>query len=157
MNNHIFFSFLIILFSCNGVKNNEKEKQVNEITTIQNDFKYLPLDISNIKNSKWISTPMQEFPECIDSLIFKENIGFSYSCEHEEYLKIDLSQKGDTLYVEKWGFANQLDTTKEITAKEWFRLTEIGLTWVKVLRKRGNNWEELEKKYLNRFFYKRII
>jgi hypothetical protein len=156
MKKHLLFTVLIILFSCKGVNKNEIEKQVDEIASVQNDIKYLPLDISKIQNSKWTSTPMQEFPKCIDSLIFKEKVGFSYSCEHEEYLKIDLFQKGDTLYVEKWDFANHLDSTQEISVKEWFRLTDNGLTWVKVLRKRGDNWDELEKKYLNRFFYKRI-
>ena len=99
---------------------------------------------------------MEEFPNCIDSLKFGQTEIYAYSCEHEHGEKHSYKIIGDSIYVEKWDVINEADTTTELSTKEWYKLTENGLVWVKVQRKRGDFWDDLDSNYLNKFFYKKV-
>lgn len=109
-----------------------------------------------IQNTKWTNTPMPEFSECVDSLIFHSNEGVAYSCEHESKSEFYFKVYDDTLYLERMGYKSELDTVLEVRSKEWYLISEKELVWVKVLRKEGENWKELKKKYLNQFYYKQV-
>jgi len=96
-----------------------------------------PSKVINPNGSVWTNIPMEEFPECIDSLKFEETTVFVYSCEHESEEEHKYEIKGDSIYIEKWNVINEADSTTELSAKEWYKLTQNGLVWVKVKRKRG--------------------
>ncbi len=129
-----------------------KEDDLIEKKMIDNET----IDLSNLNGSIWVNTPMKEFPDCIDSLKFGQTELYDYSCEHEYGEKHGYKINGDTIYIEKWDVINEVDTTTQLSAKEWYILTENGLVWVKVQRKRGDLWDDLDSKYLNKFFYKKV-
>ena len=98
---------------------------------------------------------MEEYPDCIDSLIFKDKKGLDISCETGD-TKFNYSIFNDTLYLERWDDLNYIDTTTGIIAKEWYILTSQGLTWAKVKRRRGDFWDDLDSEYLHRFYFKKV-
>ena len=153
---------LISLIGCSQKSEQEQTKETIhkdlkiEESIKETEIKCLPISESNIENTVWINTPMIEFPTCIDSLIFSAKKVFTYSCEHEYGEAHNYKIFNDSLYVEKWDVINNIDTTKELKAKEWFKLTNHGLVWVKVVRKRGDFWDEIEPEYLNKSYYKQL-
>ncbi len=62
----------------------------------------------------------------------------------------------DTIYIEKWDVINEASSIMELSAKEWYVFTENGLVWIKVQRKRGDFWDDLEPEFLNRFYFKQL-
>lgn len=113
-------------------------------------------DVLELNGTVWTNVPMEEFPNCIDSLQFEENQVYVYSCEHEYGENHKYELKSDSIYVEKWDIINEADSTKELSAKEWYKLTDDGLVWVKIQRKRGDYWDDLDSQYLNKFYHKKV-
>lgn len=162
----IFTLISFSLFSCTDELTHNQNNQ-NTLTNVEslsnsnpafisNTIKILPINKLDINGSSWINTPMEEFPNCIDSLIFSSSEVFSYSCEHAYGEPHKYEFRNDSIYVEKWDVINNVDSTKELKAKEWFILTSNGLVCVKVQRKRGDFWDELDPKYLNKFYFQII-
>ncbi|GAA4844569.1 hypothetical protein GCM10023331_31770 [Algivirga pacifica] len=99
---------------------------------------------------------MPEFPKCVDSLVFEASRGYAYSCESEFNYEFNFRVDNDTLYLERIDFASEMDTLAEVSSKEWFKMTDKGLVWIKVKRKNGEIWNDLEDEYLNQFYYKKL-
>ena len=142
------FIFLISvgLLGCQTEKSNQKseiEKTFQtEVVPLSNEGELIEnkmidnesIDLSNLDGSIWVNRPMEEFPNCIDTLKFGQTELYDYSCEHEYGEKHSYKIIGDSIYIEKWDVINEVDTITELAAREWYKLTENGLVWVKVCR-----------------------
>lgn len=114
------------------------------------------IDESDLENSTWLHQPFQEFPNCIDTLVFKiSGTGIYYSCEHEYSDQLVYKVTSDTIKIEIQDYLSEMDTSKFETVTKYMLVNKNGDLKI-ISIKHWPNFEEVDKKYLRNKIYKKM-
>jgi len=100
-------------------------------------------DLAKIANTQWTCSPMKEHPECIDSLIFKDSTGFSYSCEHEMSLEFNYELVSDTLRLDIYDYASHTSDEVILSERQYYTMEKHHLKMVRFSVNRGDHWDDI--------------
>jgi len=141
----------ILFWSCNSQQNrlvlDSSEPRAEQIKH---------LDENDLNQSQWVNQPMNEFPQCIDTLFLNEGFFRSYSCESESYKVGTYRVLNDTLFVQIKDFGGHESSVYKILKKSKYVLRSKGLVKVEEKRKSGANWYNTKPEFLNKHYYTKI-
>jgi hypothetical protein len=100
---------LIILSSCNSTNDYQSEK------------------ISNINDSKW---SVEIYKDCINSITFKNDTAFWYSCEMDTLVGTPYIVKNDTIIVDNYVWSDGIQTSRKYSGKEKYIINKSHLIHV---------------------------
>ena len=142
MKNTLILLAALMILACNNKTSKDSHEKIGEL-----------------KNTKWIHQPYKEYKDCIDTLKFvTENYGVNYSCEHEFYDSIVYEINDDTLFIEKYGYATEVEPDQELVVMSKYKLIGLkgDLKMVDIKHRNNDFFDSVDPKFIVGITYEKL-